>query len=142
MKMYGTVLMPFLFLLFTHHVSAQGNGRRNLDPEQLAERQTTEMVESLALSDAQASKVAEVNLKYAQKMKDMRDNMEGDWSQMRELMMKVREERSNEMKTYLTEEQHASWLKIEEERRANRGQRNPPDRNKDGKKKKKPNSNG
>jgi hypothetical protein len=142
MKMYGSLFVSFFLLFISTQVTGQGYGGRSMDPNQLAERQTADMVDSLALSEAQASKVAEVNLKYAKKMQEMRSSMEGDWSQMREVMMKVRTDRLEEMKTYLTTDQHAKWLKIEEERRANRGQGNRPDRNKDGKKKKKPNSKG
>jgi hypothetical protein len=142
MKRYGSLFASIFLLFFTTQLTSQGYGGRSIDPAQLADRQTADMVDSLALSDAQASKVAEVNLKYAKKMQEMRSSAEVDRSQMREIMMKVRAERVEEMKTYLTDKQHAKWLMIEEERRANRGQGNRPERSKDGKRKKKSNSNG
>jgi hypothetical protein len=138
MKMYRLLFSSlFLFISFSQ-LSAQRPGGRNADPVQMAEQQTSAMVDSLALSEAQALKVGEVNLKYAEKFKKMRDDMEGDYSQMRETMMKVRAEREAELKTYLTEEQFTRWQTIEKERRSRRGQGNRPNRDKE-KKKKKPN---
>ncbi len=88
-------------------------GGRNMDPVQRAEAQTQLMTDSLSLSEAQSAKVKEVNLKYAQKSKELFEkNTEGDWEAMRASMMALRAEQDAELKVFLTEEQWANWERI------------------------------
>ena len=78
-------------LVCTTALQAQRGGRGG-SPEERAERQTTYMVEQLSLSEAQATKVKEVNLKYGKKMMEARQNAEEDRSALRETMYKINKE--------------------------------------------------
>jgi hypothetical protein len=92
-----------------------------MDPAERAEKQTAQMTEKLSLSDAQAGKVKEINLKYADKMKAAREEADGDWSSMREKMGAMRADQDKELQTVLTEEQWVQWDRYRTEQRANRG---------------------
>ena len=133
------IIQSLLCLLFVAGsiaaVQAQpGRGGMGMDPEKRAEQQTAAMTEKLSLSEAQSAKVKEINLKYAQKAKEMRDNASGDREAMRASMVAMRQEQEKELQTVLTEEQWQQWLKIREEQKENRSERR--DKAKDKKKKK------
>ncbi len=111
-----------------------GGGWRNFEPDQMAERQTASMIRVLHLSDAQAEKIREVNLKYALQMDSLRKSNERDFSAMRDQMMVLRSAQSSEQKKYLTGAQFEKWQKYTEEQRNNRSQRRRPGKNDQGKK--------
>ena len=116
----------FFFLLAAGALSSLqaqpgGGGGWNADPAQRAKQQTDLMTEKLALSDAQAAKVKEINLKYANKMKEAREKADGDWEAMRGTIGTIREEQDKELQTVMTEEQWQQWVKYREEERAKRG---------------------
>lgn len=117
------ILAFALFILGGFALQAQpGGGGRNMNPEQRAEQQTAQMTEQLTLSEAQAAKVKEINLKYANQMKEARDKADGDWTSMRETMTTIRGEQDKELQTVLTKEQWTKWAEYREQQRANRGQ--------------------
>lgn len=124
------------FLLFVFSLAVLGlqaqNGRGfRMEPEALAQRQTDDMAEQLALSEAQKEKVHQVNLNFAQKMKAAREEADGDWTAMRETIGALRKEKNAELKKYLTGEQFKKWEDIQAERREKRGNRgNRGERNK------------
>lgn len=120
-------LLVFSLLLVSGSLFAQPGGW-NADPEQRAAQQTATMTEKLALSEAQAAKIQEINLKYAHKMKEARDSAAGDREAMRATMGVLREEQDAELKTMLTDEQWQQWIAYREELRANRGNFGPGDR--------------
>ncbi len=122
------ILALVLLLVGGLTLSAQPGGGRNMDPAQRAEQQTAQMTEQLALSEAQAGKVKEINLKYANKMKAARDEAAGDWSGMRETMGAIRNEQDAELQTVVTKEQWAKWSEYREQQRANRGNRTGADK--------------
>lgn len=114
-KSFPSVLLLLLTAVFAH---AQ-RGNWNADPEQKAKEQTTEMTEKLSLSAKQAEKAGEINLKYANKMKDARQaNPDANWEAMRENMMKLRQEQNTELKTVMTTAQFEQWEKIQAERQS------------------------
>jgi len=123
MRTMKYLLSVFTFLLlFASQLEAQrGNWGRS--PEERAEQQSNMMRDSLALSDAQYEKVKEVNLEYAKKFDEMRNNAEGDWSAMREQMGALRQEQNEALKALLTTEQYEKWQKIQEAMRQRRGNR-------------------
>lgn len=119
-------MSALLFLVFSINMQAQppgGGERPSMDPVKRAEQQTAMMTEQLTLSEAQAAKVQEINLKYAQQSKAMREaNTSGDRTAMREQMTALRTAQDAELKTMLTSDQWAAWEKIQAEQRANRGE--------------------
>lgn len=122
-------------LLIAASIAANAQqGRRGGDPIQRAEMQSQMMVDSLVLSTAQAEKVKEINLRYAQKQQEVRSNTpEGEWDKMRAASQALREEQKAEFKTILTKDQYARWEKIDE-RDSQRGRGRggvPPPKNED-----------
>ena len=75
------ILSLTLLLGFASSLIAQ-RGDRNMSMEDRAKQQTEQMTDSLGLSEKQAEKVGEINLKWAQKFTEARANAgEGaDWS--------------------------------------------------------------
>ena len=92
----------------------------NMEPEELAERQTNQMKESLKLTDEQLPKVEALNLKYAKKMKAARDEAGEDREAMRNSMMEMVKEKDVELKKILTDDQ---WTTFEEDRKKRMEQR-------------------
>ena len=116
-----------LFVLAAVALRAQpGGGPGRMSPEQRAEQQTASMTEQLSLSEAQSTKVGEINLKYAQKMKELRDKADGDREAMRSAMGAIRQEQDAELQTVLTQEQWTKWDAYRQEQRANWRGGNPP----------------
>jgi Spy/CpxP family protein refolding chaperone len=108
-------------------VSAQRweGGPPPFDPEKRAQKQTQLMVDSLSLSAKQGEKVKEINLKYAEKMKELRNNAEVDRDAIWEKMNALRQEQDKELQTLVTAEQWDKWLKVREsERKKFNGPRN------------------
>jgi len=112
MKIKIPIAALLLFLAISANAQRGGDGR-GMDPAQRAEMQTKMMVDSLSLSTKQGEKVKEINLKYANKQKEVRSaNADGDWEKMRVVMDALRTEQSAELKTVLTQEQFDHWKKI------------------------------
>ncbi|MFN0014691.1 MAG: DUF4890 domain-containing protein [Saprospiraceae bacterium] len=138
MKKAIRFLLIALFALAGTAIFAQPpggpGGGRMMNPEQRAEQQTAQMTEKLALSEAQAAKVKEINLKYAQKGQEAREKADGDREAMREIILAIRQEQDKELQTMLTQEQWETWVKAREEMRGNRGnlggERSPKPENK------------
>lgn len=97
-----------------------GRGGRDINPEQRAERQASFMQDKLQLDDELTAEVQEVLLVYTQKMKDARDEADGDWSAMRTTMQTLRTEQNEELEAILGEEQWTKWEAIMAETRGNR----------------------
>lgn len=102
-----------VLLMCTINVFAQqggGQGRGNMDPKEIAERQTTLMKDTLNLTAEQLPKVEALNLKYAEKMTAARDEADGDRDAMRSVMRALMQEKDVTLKEILTAEQ---WTKLE-----------------------------
>jgi hypothetical protein len=133
MKIANKSFVLIMLLILSATFTFAQRGERGGDPTERAKEQTVEMTEKLSLSTKQAEKVGEINLKYANKLKEARDaNPDGDWSAMRETMMQIRQEQNAELKNVMTAAQFEQWEKILEERRNQRreksGQRSPKDK--------------
>ena len=124
MKAFIKVSFVFFALLASQLVYAQrgegGRGGRDMDPEARAERQTKGMQERLSLTEGQLPIIKSINLKYAQKMQEAREEAEGDREAMRSTMNALRGQKKVELKAILTQEQFEALEAWEEERRANR----------------------
>jgi Spy/CpxP family protein refolding chaperone len=114
----------FVFLLTFATVTAfaqrQGGGG-NMTAEQRAENQTKTLTENLNLSEDQKKQVYNLSLARAQKMQEFREKSNGDRSEMRASM----ETFNTEIAKILTVEQQEKYKTMLEDRRGNRGEREP-----------------
>ena len=93
-----------------------GQGGRQFDPAQMAQRRADMMKETLKLTDAQYAKVLEM---YKEESEAMQKQMQsGERPRMdRETMQKQREEQNKKLKAILTEEQFKTWTEQQQEMR-------------------------
>lgn len=128
MKFKGIILIVGVLLSLAtvaQPPGGQGQGRQ-FDPEQMIKRQTDQMVTDLGLNADQTKKVEALNRKYSDKMREMfqaNRDAGGDFSQMREKMTALREEKNKELKPILTEDQMKKYLELEQKRMEERRQR-------------------
>ena len=85
-------------MVFSLGLNAQDR-KHHHDPEKRAKHQTEWMKTELSLTDEQAAKVGDINVKYAKKKKEMRE-------QMRKQMKTLHEEEKKELSEVLTKEQN------------------------------------
>jgi len=112
-------IITVLALGLSSSIVGQGPNRGG-SPKDMAEMQTEHMKTDLGLSEDQVVKVGAVNLKYAKKHEELRDQESVDKDTMQETMEKMNDERNVEMKKILSEEQYQKFLEKEEEMRKNR----------------------
>ncbi len=121
MNRISNLILTLALILFAFSTLQAQRGGRGMDPETSANRTTTIMTDSLALSEAQTEKIATVNLTYAKKSaelrKKMREEQDGDWETMREkmrtAMQTLRVEKNTALKKYMTADQFAKWEQVE-----------------------------
>jgi hypothetical protein len=124
MKKLGILLIAVV--LGTTMSIAQPQGGRNMNPEEMAKRQTEQIKEAVGLDKAQEKKVYDLNLESSKQMQAMfQEGQGGGMDGMREKMTKMREEQNKKMKAILTEAQWPKYEKYQEEMRARRGQGGP-----------------
>lgn len=85
--------------------SLLGQGRGNLDPASMADRQTAYMDSLLQLDPDTKAWVHEINLEYAGRMMDLRAQHQGDWESMRTAMRTLQAEKRVALAGVLTEAQ-------------------------------------
>jgi len=117
-----TLAILVMFLLagtsaFTQQ-QGQGQGWGNATPEERAKRQTDMMKTQLNLTAAQEPKVADINLKYAKKMEDVRKI--SDTAVQHKTSKSIQSQKEKEMKGILTDTQFKEYLKMMEEMRNRR----------------------
>lgn len=126
MKKIGFLLIAVL--LGTAMSMAQPGGQRNMDPEEMAKRQTERLKEALGLNKDQEKKVYDLSLETSKKrskmFQEMRDSG-GGFEGMREKMQELRNDENKKMKAILTDAQWTKYEKYLEERRSRRGQGGP-----------------
>lgn len=103
-------------------------GQRDINPEEMAKRQTDRLDDVLDLNKDQEEQVYELNLETGKKMRDLRSENRGDFEAMREKMGEIRKVQNKQMKKILTDKQWPEYEKFMEERRErmrdNRRERN------------------
>ncbi len=107
----GLTMMAFVFTL-----QAQRGEGPKLTSEQRAEKQTEMMTEKLALTPEQASKIKDINQKYAEKQKVQREGMKGEREKNRTAMQQLQDERKQEINTILNKDQQAKFEQMQSER--------------------------
>ena len=113
--------LAIIALFFTSNfmANAQRGDHQRHTPEERAEQQTTRMAEDLSLDTKQIAQVKAINLTYAKKMHEARQNGKGDRKAMKELKTTLRVEKNAELKQVLTLEQY----QIHEEKEAKKGKK-------------------
>lgn len=107
--------MAFAMLAF---VTIQAQGRMgNMTPEKMAQMETSRMVKQLKLNSETEAKVADINLKYAKMMSDMRSDQSIDRKDMRQKMQEMQADKDKDLQTVLTPEDFAKYKKQREEMR-------------------------
>jgi len=119
--MKTTKIILFLFAFFLALIANAQRG--NMDPEEMAKRNTDAMKERLELSDDQLKKVEAINLETSKKMSDVFASASGTREAMREEMMSIDEEKDEVLKPILTEDQWKEYEKMKEEQAERRRQR-------------------
>lgn len=113
-KIFVPIASFIVILMFMPEIFAQqgqgGQGRGNMDPKEMAKRQTDLMVENLDLTAEQLPKAEALNIKYADKFVAAREDADGDRDAMRSTMMTILKEKDVELKKILTADQ---WTKLE-----------------------------
>lgn len=122
-KIFVPIASFIALLMFTPEVFAQqgqgGQGRGNMNPKEMAKRQTDQMNENLDLTADQLPKVEALNLKYADKFMTARNESAGDRDAMRSTMMAINKEKDVELKKILTADQWTKWEAWRKEAREN-----------------------
>jgi hypothetical protein len=113
------IKMKIIFMLSAMCIifgaNAQHNPNHDQDPAKGAKKQTEWMKTELSLSDDQAAKVESINLTYAQKRKELRE-------QMHKQMKGLEEDKNKELTTVLTKEQISKYESKKSEMRDQRKQ--------------------
>jgi len=113
-----------ILFLFTFLLALIANAQRgNMDPEEMAKRNTDAMKERLELNDDQLKKVEAINLETSKKMSEVFASASGSREAMREEMMAIDEEKDEALKPILTEDQWKEYEKMKEEQAEQRRQR-------------------
>lgn len=123
MKKLGIMLMSLV--LVTMVAKAQP-GQRNVNPEEMAKRQTEQIKEAVGLDAKQEKQVYELNLETGKKMRELREqNQGGGFEGMREKMQEIRADQDKKMQEILSEAQWKKYQKYQEERRSQWQNRRP-----------------
>lgn len=118
------VLFLMISLFAVSGISAQQRQQRQRPTaEDMAKRQTETLTKELSLTDAQKEKVYKINLKYAQPREQQNTNV--DREKRREEFQKLFKERTDSIKTVLTDEQKVKFDKhLKDMQNRPRGERN------------------
>lgn len=103
-------------IAFASVAAAQFAKLKNTTPEQRAKVQTELMKTKLKLTPEQESKVAALNLEYAQKMQPIIQGSEGPFAEMREAR-EINEQKEADLKKVLTTDQFTNYTAYKEEMR-------------------------
>jgi hypothetical protein len=105
-------------------------GRMQFNPEDMAKRQTEQIGEYVKYTEGQAAKVTEINLKYAQKMREMRgepgnfrDMTDAQRQEFRKKMDEMNTQKDGELKKLFTADQYKQYEVFKEEQAKMRRER-------------------
>ncbi len=110
-----TMLVSFVFLLLGFATQAQSReDLKQSTPEQRAQLQTEYLKNNLHLDEQQTQKVADINLKSAQKMESVLKGSGGKLSKMK-TAKNINKEKEAGYKEVLTSEQYKQYQELKEE---------------------------
>jgi len=114
------LLLSVCLAIIGFQVNAQQPGGGGRTPEERATMLTEMMKEQLSLTSAQEPKVKAINLKYANKMQDVRKMT--DTAAQRKLTESLNKQKDGELKTVFTADQFKNYQKLMAEFKARRQQ--------------------
>ena len=103
----------------------RGEGRPQMDPEQIVKQRTSMLIRQLNLNQEQAVAVYLLQLDQMEQMQAAFHQPSGDRAAMRAQMQAMQANYQLKMQEILTEEQFKKWQAAEQERRE-RGPQGPP----------------
>ncbi len=121
--------------------TAQQGQARGRSAEERAKMQTEHMTKQLNLNETQQTQVADINLKYAQKVDDMRGTGREQQAERREALKQMDEQKEQELQGVMTAEQFAQFKQAKDERRTKMQER-AAERKNEGKRKPEPRGRG
>lgn len=107
-----------------------GGKKGAMVPEQMVDRETKMMIETLDLTGQQIQEVTRINGEMAREMATFRKSAKGDREQMRAGMTELVNRKDENLKEVLTEEQFKLYKESEQDRRQ-KGMRDEPRRNRE-----------
>ncbi len=107
-----------------------GKKKERWSPEQMVDRETKMMIETLDLTGQQIQEVTRINGEMAREMATFRKSAKGDREQMRAGMTELVNRKDENLKEVLTEEQFKLYKESEQDRRQ-KGMRDEPRRNRE-----------
>lgn len=118
-------LLNFLFCLACLLPPAHGQQYRGFqNPEQRLAQFLATLKDRLILSDVQSDTIGKILVKHGHIMQSIRDSLaEYPMDSIRPILKVIEDERNNEIKTFLTNDQYASFLQVIEEQRNRRRER-------------------
>jgi len=125
MKSMGVLILSFV--VTTAFGQQRGQGMRNMDPEESANRQIEQMKEIIKLkNDTEEKAIKEIFVKYAKERQKMFSEMQqgGDPGANREKMQELTNKQNEELKGILGEERFTTYDTKMQELRRNRMRRN------------------
>ena len=125
MKVLRLLSVVALSMIMTTAFAQQrgmGQGRRNLDPEEAAKQQITQMKEFIKISSQEENACKEIFVKYGKERQKMFQGMQqgGDRTQMREDMQNLMEKQNKELKEILGQKKYDKYSEKLQELRQNR----------------------
>ncbi len=97
--------------------------RQQMTPEEKAEKKTARMTEHLQLSEAQATTINAIHLKYITEMDALRGQEFEDREEKMAMVKEMREQEKAEIMAQLNEEQATTLQEFEAKRQERRGNR-------------------
>lgn len=91
----------------------------------ITDEQTLELMDRLKLSEQQAREVQQIYRRQREEMREMRSSANGDFSRMREIMQKKRQETDQAIEALLNAEQKKEFEQFKKERQERFRQRMP-----------------
>lgn len=104
-KLFASIALIFTFCFVAN---AQRGGQK-LSPEEMAEKETTQMVEKLNLDEVQTVKIKEINLTFAKKKQEAKDENKGNKEAIKVITEAINNEKIAEVKQILTDEQFKDY---------------------------------
>jgi Spy/CpxP family protein refolding chaperone len=129
-KMFNKLISTLILTTFTFTlISCAGESPdRRYGSRMSPEQRAAQLKDALDLTSEQTKQIEQIFIESREKMLKIREDFQGDRSQMRELMMDNREEVDGRIEEILTEEQKVTYeaykQEREERRRSRRGGRN------------------